>query len=119
MRERECPGRSPGLPGRETVTPGRGPLYLVSPEGGLDEPGRFVELPLLVVGQRELRKLVLHLLAGRRAQELRPVGCGGQARLLESDFAGRRASRAQAGIRRRGERLDVRTPETRGHGGDW
>lgn len=45
-------------------------FYLVFPEGCLDKPGSFVEFSLLVVGQRELCKLILYLLTGGCAQEL-------------------------------------------------
>lgn len=103
---------------QNVTAPGPDPIHLVLPEGCLDKPGGFVELPLLVVRQSQLSKLVLHLLAGGRAQELRPVRCGGEAGSLESDFAAWRASGAQAGVRRGGQRLAVCTSETGGDTGE-
>ena len=103
---------------QHVTAPGPDPIYLVLPEGCLDKPGSFIEFPLLVVRQSQLSKLILHLLTGGRAQELRPVCCGGKAGSLESYFTAWRASGAQAGIRRGGQRLAVCTSETGGDVGE-
>ena len=88
-------------------------FYLVFPESCLDKPGRFVEFSLFVIRQGQLCKFILHLLTGGRTQELRPVCCRGKAGLLKSYFTDWWAYRAQAGIRRRGERLIICTSETK------
>ena len=98
-------------------------FYLVFPESCLDKPGCFVEFSLFVIRQGQLCKFILHLLTGGRTQELRPVRCRGKAGLLKSYFTDWWAYRAQAGIRRRGERLIICTSETkedmRDKAGDW
>lgn len=92
--------------------------HLVLPESCLDESGGFIQLSLLMVSQCELGEFVLDLLTGGRAQELRPVRCRWKAGFLERYFTDWGASRAQAGIRRGGERLIICTSETRGDTGD-
>lgn len=91
--------------------------HLVLPESCLDKSGGFIQLSLLMVSQCELGEFVLDLLTGGRAQELRPVRCRWKAGFLERYFTDRGAFRAQAGIRRGGERLIICTSETRGDTG--
>ena len=52
---------------------------LVASEGGLNDPGRLVQLSLLAVTQSQQGKVSLHPPIGGGIEELRPRGRGGRS----------------------------------------